>query len=242
MAEGKSGTKKIQRVSGRKPKQKLSPLTLADFRSAFLKVDSLGLTWTADIPPHLISKKPEDDSAMPSLSSMRIQETYPTFPQELGTVTHYILTGKLLSWVSADKKLLDKKAEFISQSGLITKKYRAEYFFKHAIKVPCFSDLDWEVVVKKYERGVSGSPEISYAMLSLEFEWPDRESSRRRRIVVAANERLVNKLLASLLDVKEALEKAGGASGILSSKEKAEEKDNASTNSPKLLADGERTT
>ena len=173
---------------------------------------------------------------------MRIQETYPTFPQELGAVAYYILTGKRLSWVGADKKLLDKKAEFIRQSGLITQKYRAEYFFKHAIKVPCFSDLDWEVVVKKYERGVKDSPEISYAMLSLEFEGPDTESSRRRRIVVAVNARLVNKLLTALIDVKDALEKAAGENRTLSSKEKMEEQGNAGTNSPKLLADGERTT
>jgi hypothetical protein len=159
------------------------------------------------------------------------------FPRELGTVIFYILTGARLFPQGGDGKILEKKASVVRDSGLITEGYRAEFFFKHAIKVPYFSDLDWEVVVKKYERNVRKSPGISYALLSLQFEGPEKGSNRRRRMVVAVNERITGELIESLTQVKEALAKSGSADDILPEKAKLEVKDNAGTDSPDLLAD-----
>jgi hypothetical protein len=221
--------------AARKIKPRSSPLTLAEFRSVFGKVKSLGLTWTADITPHLIAKEPRAEAALPSLQSTRIQEKYPTFPSELGAVVLYTLTGMTLGSLGADKKLLEKKASVVRQSGLITESYRAEFFFKHAIKVPYFSDLDWEVVVKKYERNVLESPGISYALLSLEFERPGTEGSEKRRAVVAVDERLTEKLIKLLAQVKEALEKSRSTHDIFPEKAKSKEKDDAVTNSTTLL-------
>jgi hypothetical protein len=76
------------------------------------------------------------------------------------------------------------------------------------VKVPYFSDLDWEVVFKVYERNVKEPPAISYALLSLEFEDPGRTTNGKRRVVVAADEDMVERLIKYLSEVKLALEKS----------------------------------
>lgn len=239
MAKKKSDNKNAEiRGARKRVKPKIGPLTLTEFRSVFGKVKSLGLTWTADIPPRLIAKKQQTEAAISGLEFMAIEEKYPMFPSELGAVVYYILTGMILGSWGRDKKLLEKKATAVRQSGLITQSYRAEFFFKHAIKVPYFSDLDWEVVVKKYERNVQESPGISYALLSLEFEGPGTRPGGNRRTVVAVDERITEKLIKSLAQVKDALQKSRRAHDILPEKVKSEDKDDAVTNSTDLLGQG----
>lgn len=238
MAEEKLNNKKPENSDvPEKDEPKLGPLELAEFRSVFEKVKSLGLTWTADIPPRLIPKEPQDESATLALKSTGIQERYPMFPTDLGSVVFYILTGRILEYAAGDKKLLKTKTSVVRESGLVTESYRAEFFFKHSIKVPYFSDLDWEVVVKRYERNVRESPGISYALLSLEFEGPGTASGRRRT-VVAVDERIAEKLMKSLAEVKEALERCRSTRDISPEKVKSEDKDNAITGSTNLLGEG----
>jgi hypothetical protein len=106
------------------------------------------------------------------------------------------------------------------QELLITPEYCSEFFFKYAIKVPYFSGLDWEVVVKAVEKNVKKMPRTAYALLALAFRDPTdftkhldeaaaaSESSETKFQTVAVNEHLVDVLLKSLSDVKTALAKA----------------------------------
>jgi hypothetical protein len=195
-------------IGGPAIKPKRITLTLSEFGSVLEEVESVGLTWTADIPPRLIASKPETEGALSSPEIVRLQQTYPHFPLEFGSVVFYALTGKTVSNLAGNKQLLEKKASLIRAKGIITEKFRAEFFFKHAVKVPYFSDLDWEVVFKVYERNVKEPPAISYALLSLEFEAPGRATSGKRRVVVAVDENMVEKLIKDLSEVKLALEKS----------------------------------
>lgn len=76
--------------------------------------------------------------------------------------------------------------------------------------MPYFLDVDWEVVVKAFEKNVKGMPGISYALLALHFRDPDafERQTRRRTTTVAVDEQLVDTLIESLQEVKTALERA----------------------------------
>jgi hypothetical protein len=128
-------------------------------------------------------------------------------------------------------KELERKAAVIE--NLLTQEYRSEFFFKYAIKVPYFEDIDWEVVVKAYERGTTIMPKIAYALLAITLRNPVdttlsvEEGANEHRepefITVAVNEQLVDLLTSRLIEIKAALEKAQQAADSLT--EKAEEKE-----------------
>lgn len=213
---GKRGEKRALKT--KEIKAKTEPLTLREFRSVLQKVKSLGLTWTADIPPRLGAEKPDAEAVLLSDETRKLQQAYPYFPHELGVVTLYILTGKKTPTIAGNQQLLEKKAAAVRETALISDKYRSEFFFKHAIKVPYFSDLDWEVVVKAYEKNVAEMPRIAYALLSLTFDNPSRSQSpsgSSRELTVAVDEHLVEKLIESLSEVKLALEKSRRVTDIL---------------------------
>ena len=188
------------------------PLTSDEFQKVFESIDALGLTWTADIWPQLKSKTGGGtDSALTSRELEALTAEYPHFPSELGSVVFYLLAGtKPPAEIVGSDEVLEQKAEFL-RKALISPAYRSEFFFKHAIKVPYFADLDWEVVVKTFERGVKESPGIAYALLSLQFRHPVSDPRSRPRppqnLTVAVNEQLVDQLMRYLYDLKLALQK-----------------------------------
>lgn len=187
------------------------PLTSEEFRTALRKVDALGLTWTADRVPRTIAKKPETKDALFGTEVQQIRLDYPNLPRELGLVVFHALTGGSvpLSLVG-EKDELDEKIAVVNDT-IITREYRSEFFFKHAIKVPYFSNVDWEVVVKAFEKNVEGVPGISYALLALHLRDPDvpeTQTRRRTTTTAAVDEPLVDKLIASLQEVKAALVRA----------------------------------
>ena len=149
------------------------------------------MNWTADIPPNLIGKKKESgDDNVVNEDLLKLMRKFPNFPLELASVIHYVLTGNTI-FSAGPRDLLDQKAKVVIESEIITAGYRSEFFFKHATKVPYFKDLDWEVVIKEYERGVVGTPAMSYALLSLKIESPRGPyETRARNITVAVNQAL----------------------------------------------------
>lgn len=232
----KRGKKRALKTKG--IKAKTEPLTLGEFRSVLQKVKSLGLAWTAEFPPRLVAEKPDAEAVLLSHEALKLQRAYPNFPEELGVVTLYILTGKKTLTIAGNQQLLEKKAAAVRGTALISDKYRTEFFFKHAIKVPYFSDLDWEVVVKAYEKNVEEMPRIAYALLSLTFDDPSRRQSpggSSRTLTVAVDEHLAEKLIESLSEVKLALEKSRRVTNILDKQAKRKEKSNATTAVPGQL-------
>jgi hypothetical protein len=198
----------------------LRPLSIEEFRSVLEQIDNLGLTWTADVPPSLRAKKPKSQATYPAKDIAEIQNKYPDFPDELGFVIFYALTGSetMRSMIGpadeADLKVQIVRELVIGQRSDFT----SEFFFKYAIKVPYFVDLDWEVVVKAFERNVRDMPRIPYALLSLAFRQSitprfigtNMESGRSRRFTVAVDSHLIEKLISSLTEAKAALKKAEG--------------------------------
>ncbi len=188
----------------------------------------------------MVAAKPNVESGLLSGELAQLQRTYPNFPLELGAVISYILTGRKLHSLAGNKELHEKKAAVVRESSFITEKYRSEFFFKHSIKVPYFSDLDWEVVVKAFERNVEETPGIAYALLSLEFEDPKgRSINRSRTLTVAVDQYLVEQLINSLSDVKLALQKSKSITDVLDNQARLKEKNNAASASPDLLGQGE---
>ncbi len=129
-----------------------------------------------------------------------------------------------------------KRKSEIANELLITTSYRSEFFFKHAIKVPYLSDIDWEVVFKLSEKNVEAVPGNAYGLLALTLHDPFIAVKRTnaRHITVAVDENLVNKLLATLNEVKARLEKARQLAELINKQPLLEEENNESAN-PKQL-------
>lgn len=193
------------------------PLTVDQFRDAWERLEKLGITWTTDVPPLPTFKEGLEEAADFIERYKEIQKEFPTFPRELGTV---ILHQLMHAGVGVE---IDQKAEIVR--SLLTQKYRSEFFFKYAIKVPYFEDIDWEVVIKAYERACHGMPKIAYALLMLTFRNPvdttltveDAANEYREPefITVAVNEELIDNLLAKLSVIRTALTKAQGVADSL---------------------------
>jgi hypothetical protein len=187
------------------------PLTPEQFRAALQAVDDMGLTWTADSVPRVRAKSPETEDALLSDEYDEIQEKYPTLPRELSSVVFHALTGgRAHESIVGDKDTLENKAAAVREL-IISPEYRAEFFFKHAIKVPYFESIDWEVVFKTHERNVNSSPAIPYALLMLTFHNTNPrigQIDEHQNMTVAVNGSLVDKLMITLFDVRQALQDA----------------------------------
>lgn len=207
-------------ISGDEDETVRPPLSPDEFRSVLQQIDALGLTWTADLPPLLRSKDSKAQEAFPAQELSEVQHKYPTFPNELGNVISYALTGSdVMRSMIGNAEDAEQKAQ-IARELIIGQRadFSAEFFFKYAIKVPYFVDLDWEVVVKAFERNVRVTPPIPYALLSLVVRrtmsprfliGADAEGGERETLTVAVNVRLIEKLIDSLTGAKSALKEAG---------------------------------
>lgn len=212
---------------------KREPLTPDEFQFVLRKLDELGVAWTTDVPPFPIFKEGFRADDRFREQYLQLQKQYPLFPRELSAaVLHHLLGNRQPVTLVGDETYLKQKAE-IAQKAFVTPQYRSEFFFKYAIKVPYFSDLDWEVVVKTYEKNVKHMPRLAYALLSLVFRDPvdptlpieeaASEPSEPEFYTVAVNEQLLDKLIGLLNDAKAALRRAQKVAETLNDQEALEE-------------------
>lgn len=186
----------------------LQPLSPDKFRSVLLEIDSLGLTWTSDLPPELVAKTKEQSSNFSGKKLEQIEDRYPNLPNELGYVIWYALTGTkpLTDLVGTDADL-QAKAEVVKEL-LVTPEFRDEFFFTQMVKVPSFDNVDWEVIVKTSERGVQHLPGNAYALMTLLMESNSHYGDQRETVTFAINEVRLERLLAALIDMRTALQRA----------------------------------
>ncbi|MGI8654293.1 MAG: hypothetical protein ACR2LC_03635 [Pyrinomonadaceae bacterium] len=191
----------------------VKPLTPEEFQKVLKRVDELGLTWTADRYPRIKAKDIQLEGALFSEGFEDIRTRYPELPRELSVVVSYALTGNkafVAGGVEAigGEDYLEPKAA-IARELIITPEYRAEFFFKHSIKVPYFESIDWEVVLKTHEKNVARPVGVPYALLLLTFHNTNPKAGKldeHQNITVAVDERLIDGLMSTLIEVKAALE------------------------------------
>jgi hypothetical protein len=166
------------------------------------RLHDIGLTFTAD---QNIKPTSKDDSALLSPEFAQFQKDYPTLPREVATIAfHHLIGRECPADVVGEEEVYRKKVD-ISKEFYLNDEYREAFFFKHAIKVPYFSEIDWEIVIKTFENNVKGFPGIPYALLSLHLNSPNR-MIQNQLITVAVNTIIVDKLMDTLGKVKKALE------------------------------------
>ena len=227
--KGQSLTFKTKVIESEEPDEEDSePMTPEEFRDALERLDKLGLTWTADVSPQIKAKTPEAEAALVCEEFSDVQNEYPGLPFEIYLACSYALTkDRIFAMASGNQESLKEKANIASEV-VIDAAFRHEFFFKHAIKVPYLSDIDWEVVFKLYEKGAEGIAGIPYGLLALSLQDPFNTNRvpNQRHITVAVDETLVNKLLESLNKVKLKLENARRISDVLNEQHLLEGKDN----------------
>lgn len=185
-----------------------SPLKPDEFVEVLKTIDSLGLTWTADLPVLLRPKSEEAEEAILSKEFKEIQDTYPDFPHELTHVIYTTLTGRdYRPTIVGPTKDFEAKSRAVSET-VVSPEFISEFFFKHALKVPYFSKLDWEVVVKAFENNVQGMPLNAYAIVSVLLRSAVHESKKSSTFTFALDEQAVRSLMKSLASIEKALQAA----------------------------------
>lgn len=200
-----SGTRELSDSANQ---SKSATLTAAEFRSVLHKIDNLGFTWTSELPPSLVTKDGVANGTFASKKLEEIQNTYPEFPNALGYVIWYAITGTqpLTDVVGTEEDLQAKSA--IVWELLITPEFRDEFFFRHMLKIPSFDNVDWEIVVKTAERGVQRFPGNAYAMVSILLEGNPHYNGKNETVSFAINESRLAKLIKVLDEMRVALQRA----------------------------------
>jgi hypothetical protein len=239
---GKTATLKATVIEPEDEEEDEEPLTVEEFRDALKRIDALGLMWTADAVPQVKPKSEEYEGALLSDEFEEIQDRYPQLPEELSIVVAYAITrNRLLSGEVGGVGALKEKAEVVQELKIIDADYRSEFFFKHSIKVPYFTNIDWEVVYKLEEKNVYAMPNAAYALLTLLFHNPRlmaSEGNRHRTLTVAADLHIVERLISVLTDIKTALERSRKLAHELHKQPDAEKEEDAQPIQPELEDDG----
>jgi len=194
-----------------------APLTPEDFEEALKKVDALGYTFTAELFPSIVPKD-KTTSLISNDEFKELEEKYPTLPRELGIIVYSILTDgtALIGGIEG----FEKKSDIVNKI-ILTDDFRAEFYFNHALKVPYLENIDWEVILKTHEHGVKGVVNVPYALLMLTFHNTNPRIGKldiHKNITVAVNKLLIDKILATLTDVRISLEESEKMRDILNNK------------------------
>jgi hypothetical protein len=189
----------------------VQPLTPEQFEDGIKRLDALGLTFSVDLFPSL---KPKDESSPDIIDAeeyQNIQDSYPILPREVGLAAHNTITGNSHGIdLLGGREFFERKSEIVERL-ILTDKYREDFFFQHALKVPYFESIDWEINLKTHENGVKSNVSVPYALLMLSFHNTNPKLGRldvHQNITVAANRALIEKLLVSLTEAKLALEES----------------------------------
>ena len=199
--------------------EEIPPLTPEEFEDGLRRIDLLGLTFSVDLFPSLVAKDEASPELIDSTEFESIRDKYPGLPREVGFVAHNTLTGRKdgVSWLGGNESY-ERKSQIVKEL-VLTEEYQTSFFFAHALKVPYFESIDWEVVLKTHEKGVIGSVSIPYALLMLTFHNTNPklgDLDKHQNITVAINRDLIDKMLATLTELRSALEESYKLRDILS--------------------------
>lgn len=194
------------------------PLTPEQFEDGLRRIDALGLTFTVDLYPSLVAKNESSSDLIDVDELEEIRKKYPTLPREVGFVAHSTLTGREDALeLFGGSESFERKSQIIKEV-VLTQEYKSDFFFKHALKVPFFEGIDWEVNFKTHEKGVKGIVYVPYALLMLTFHNPNPRIGHfdaHQNVTVAVNKDLLDTMLATLNDVRTALNESHGIAGLL---------------------------
>lgn len=197
-----------ERLEEIRKKDEEKPLTPEAFEEGLRKVDALGLKFSADLFPEIGTKNESSPELVDADELEDLEKQYPTLPREVGLIAHNVLTGETYGLkVLGGAESFKRKAKIVEEL-VLTDEYKAQFFFQHALKVPYLESIDWEVVVKTHERGVKGRISIPYALLMLTFHNTNPRVGRldvHQNVTVAINRDLIDKMLATLTEVRAAL-------------------------------------
>lgn len=197
----------------------IPPLTIEEFEDGLRRLDALGLTFSVDLFPSIVAKNEYSPDLINANEFESLQEKYPALPREVGFVAHNTLTGREDALdLLGGKESFEKKSKIVREL-VLTDEYKADFFFKHALKVPYFESIDWEVILKTHEKGVNGVVGIPYALLMLTFHNTNPKVGQldaHQNLTVAVNRDLIDKMLATFTEIRTALEESYKIRDILS--------------------------
>lgn len=198
------------------------PLTPEQFEDGLRRIDALGLTFTVDLYPSIVAKNESSSDLIDTNELEDIRKKYPMLPREVGFIAHSTLTGSedALEYFGG-KESFERKSQIVKEI-VLTQECKSDFFFKHALKVPFFESIDWEVNFKTHEKGVKGVVYVPYALLMLTFHNPNPRIGQldaHQNVTVAVNRDLLDKMLATLTDVRTALNESQKITGLLNNTE-----------------------
>ncbi len=198
----------------------IAPLTPEQFHDGISRLTKLGFAFSPDLRPEVVRKTDAPDP-VDDVAYRKLQEDYPSLPYEAGLVIYQTLTGgnKESELLGGAESLKEKSK--IATEFLIDENFKADFFFRHALKIPFLESIDWEVVIKTHERGVPGPIAVPYSIVTMVMH--DSNANRgneHQNITVALNANLVDKLLARLTEIRTALKSSATMCGTIDKKGK----------------------
>lgn len=190
--------------SNQKERAHNSPLSVTEFQRVLTRIAGLGLEWTADLPPHVRVAAGNGSTDLLTAEFSEIIGNYPELPLEIGALVQFVFTGAIprQSLVGSDT-VRDKKCEIL-KSIVLTQEFKSDFFFEHAIKLQKLCGLDWEVVIKTYEMGVSTIPACPYAIFALSLH--KSEDSKHQHVTFATDLKGIKRLKLALLEIEQHFE------------------------------------
>lgn len=183
-------------------------LTPEEFEDGVSRIYKLGLEFSADLSPQLFVSNEENADLIDGSELRKIQSRYPKLPREVGLVAHNSITGQKVGVISLGGPDFYAKKEVTAKNFIINTKYKEDFFFKHALKVPYLKELDWEVNMKLHEKGVRDSPNIPYCLLRIVYAESDsRGLGSDYSVTMAIGRSNIDQFIAALTDLRAALEK-----------------------------------
>lgn len=141
-------------------------MSIEDFGDALRSLYEAG--WAFDESARLHRRTDAIASSEHVAILTELQERHPDLPREVREITWSVLAGgKPDAEIVGPDEYRSAKQKLV-QKFVITEELRERFYLRYCSKVPRFSTVDWEVVIKAVERGHRTAPAYPYALLTLD--------------------------------------------------------------------------
>jgi len=207
---------------------KVGTLSFEEFTVALTELFDAGWKFEMSTPIRLVqrSQAPPDVDALEN-----IRTKYPSLPEEVGALCRSTLTGEPPpKAIFGDDDNATARKQGLVERTILDKDSRERFFLQECGKVPMYSLLDWEVVVKVTERGLLKSPRFPYAILSLHTIYQSHGDSRHASREFAIGLQGVGLLIEELEAVRLSLQTASCDRSVLQESTVTDNASNSSEN------------
>lgn len=198
------------------PSAARQPMQAAEFVDALARIHASG--WSFDLSGQLSGQLIRSSTSTPSPDDYAVveelQERCPNLPREVAEIALSLLTGN-----EPDAAIVGEGADLSAKRAAVerfvmTDELRERFYLRHCGKVPRFTAIDWEVVVKEAERGHPRSPSFPYALATLDVINDVHGHHEHQGVTFAMGVHGLRRLISELSTLLECLEQSHASAKV----------------------------